>query len=86
MSRKVARSELLDYQTYDDQRDGLRDEIMRIKQPRRIHLGDELTFLFENTETIRYQIQEMMRAERIVKEAAIQHELDTYNGLLGALN
>jgi len=42
-----------------------------------------LTFLFENADTIRYQIQEMMRAERIVKEADILHELETYNELLG---
>jgi len=46
-------------------------------------VGDYLTFLFENRETIRYQIQEMMRAERIVKEAEIRHEIETYNELLG---
>ena len=48
-------------------------------QPRRIHVGPYLTFLFENRETIRYQIQEMLLAERIVKEADIVHEIETYN-------
>ncbi len=42
-----------------------------------------LTFLFENTATIRYQVQEMLRAERITREGEIAHELETYNGLLG---
>jgi hypothetical protein len=81
--KKVERSQLLDYQTYDEQRDTIRRDIMEIKRPRRIHVGDALTFLFENSDTIRYQIQEMMRAERIVKEEAIRHEMETYNGLLG---
>jgi hypothetical protein len=46
-------------------------------------LGEHLTFLFENHATVRHQIQEMMRAERIVREADIQHEIETYNELLG---
>jgi hypothetical protein len=79
----VARSDLIDYETYRERRDAERPRIFAIKNTRRIHLGDALTFLFENPDTVRYQIQEMMLAERIVKEAAIQHELDTYNGLLG---
>jgi len=83
MTRKVERTELLDYETYSERRDEIRRAIMAIKEPRRIHLGDTLTFLFENTDTVRYQIQEMMRAEHIVKESAIRHELDTYNALLG---
>jgi hypothetical protein len=81
--RKVQRSELLDYQTYNDQRDSTRAAVLEIKKPRRIHLGACLTFLFENADTIRYQIQEMMRAERIVRESDIQQEVDTYNALLG---
>lgn len=83
MTRAVRRSEILDYETYGEQRARIQEEIFEIKRPRRIHAGEYLTFLFENTDTIRYQIQEMIRAERIVKEAAIQHEIDTYNELLG---
>src|SRR5262245_5510804 len=56
---------------------------MKAKAVRRIHIGEYLTLLFENHMTVRYQIQEMMRAERIVREADIVHEIDTYNELLG---
>lgn len=81
--RPVERSELLDYVTYDERRDAERTRVMALKADRRVHLAPYLTFLFENRDTVRYQVQEMMRAERIVKEAEIQHELDTYNELLG---
>ena len=80
---KVKREEILDYVTYDEQRDQIRAATLEQKKPRRIHLGDYLTFLFDNHDTIRYQILEMVRVERIVKEADIQHEIDTYNELLG---
>jgi hypothetical protein len=81
--RPVTREELLDYQTYGDRRERIRAEVLRIKAPRRIQVGPHLTLLFENRDTVRYQIQEMMRTERIVREDAIRHELDTYNDLLG---
>ena len=80
---KVLRSEILDFATYDEQRDAIRAEAMAAKAVRRVHLGEHLTFLFENPTTIRYQILEMVRAEQMVKEAHIQHELDTYNAVLG---
>ena len=80
---KVERNEILDYQTYNDRRDDIRIEVMKVKEDRRIHVASYLTFLFENRETIRYQIQEMMRAEQIVKEADILHEIETYNEVLG---
>lgn len=81
--RKVAREDLLDYQSYGDVRERLRAEAMAAKDRRRVHLGQHLTFLFENRDTIRYQIQEMMRLERMAREADIQHELATYNELIG---
>ena len=81
--QKVKREELLDYQSYQEVRDEERKRILPIKKPRRIQLGDNLVFLFENAATIRYQIQEMMRAEQIVKEVAIREEMETYNSLLG---
>jgi len=81
--RRVERLEILDFLTYDEQRDQIRAEAMAAKSLRRVHLGDSLTFLFENHATIRYQILEMVRAEQMVKEAHIQHELDTYNSVLG---
>ena len=79
----VQRSELVDYRTYEDGRAGFRQATMAAKAARRVHVGEHLTFLFENTLTIRYQIQEMMRTERIVRERDIQHELATYNAVLG---
>ena len=81
--KRVTREEVLDYVTYAEQRDEIREKVLKIKETLRIHLGDNLTFLFENHDTIQYQIQEMMRIEQIVKEADIQHEIDTYNEILG---
>lgn len=81
--KPVQRSEILDYITYGERREEMRRRAMAEKGRRRIHVGPHLTFLFENRETVRYQVQEMMRAEQIVREADIQHELDTYNELLG---
>ena len=81
--KRVTRQEILDYVTYEEQRDRLRKKIMKIKDLRRINVGGVLSFLFENTHTVRYQIQEMIRVERIVKETDILHEIKTYNELLG---
>ena len=83
--KQVTRQEILDYVTYEEQRDKLRKKIMKIKDLRRINVGGVLSFLFENTDTVRYQIQEMIRVERIVKETDILHEIKTYNELLGNL-
>jgi hypothetical protein len=80
---KVERSTITDYVTYADRRGAIREGVMETKRVRRIHVGAYLTFLFENVETMRYQIQEMMRVERMVRESDIQHELDTYNEVLG---
>jgi hypothetical protein len=81
--RKVERSEVVDYVTYEERRGAVREAAMKAKAARRVHVGPHLTFLFENHETIHYQVQEMTRAERMVKEAEIVHEIETYNELLG---
>jgi len=81
--KPVGRSEIVDYVTYEEIRNQFRAEVMKAKALRRVHVGEYLTFLFENPLTVRYQIQEMMRAERIVREADIRHEIQTYNELLG---
>src|SRR5262245_49494011 len=81
--KPVERGEIVDYATYEDIRNGFRAEVMKAKALRRIHLGDHLTLLFENHQTVCYQIQEMIRAERIVRESDIVHEIHTYNELLG---
>jgi hypothetical protein len=82
--KRVHRSDVLDWQTYEEIRPELRRAAMAAKDLRRIHLADRFTFLFENELTMRYQVQEMMRAERIVREQDILHEIETYNGVLGS--
>jgi hypothetical protein len=79
----IAREDVLDYVTYNEKRDDVRGRIMELKKPRRVFVGEHLTFLFENTDTMLYQVQEMMRAEQIVREADITHEIATYNEVLG---
>ena len=81
--KPVLREEILDLTAYEKARAGIREKLLVVKAPRRVHLGEALTFLFENRDTVRYQVQEMVRAERMVEEEAIAHELETYNELLG---
>ena len=79
----VERKDILDFLTYGERREAIRASAMAAKALRRVHLGPHLTFLFENAETIRYQVLEMVRVEQMVREADIRHELDTYNAVLG---
>ena len=81
--RRVRREEILELGAYERSRAELRAAVMEAKRLRRVHVGGVLTLLFENAATTRYQVQEMLRAERITGEAEIRHELDTYNELLG---
>jgi len=77
-------SEIKNIADYELERDTWRPHVLALKERRRIRLGDHLTFLFENRETVRYQIQEMMRIERIVRTQDIAHEVATYNELIPA--
>jgi hypothetical protein len=81
--KPVRREEILDLAAYERSREEVRSGVMAAKAKRRIHVAGALTFLFENTATIRYQIQEMVRVERMSREQDIRHEIDTYNELLG---
>jgi hypothetical protein len=81
--RTVRRDELLPLEQYERSRAEIRPAVMEAKRRRRVHVAGALTFLFENAATIRYQVQEMIRAERMTKEADVAHELETYNELLG---
>jgi hypothetical protein len=81
--RQVRREELLDLESYERSRPEIRAAVMEAKRRRRVHVAGVLTFLFENTATIRYQVQEMMRAERMTRDQDVRHELETYNELLG---
>jgi hypothetical protein len=81
--RAVVRQDILDLTAYEKARPEQRARVIEEKRRRRVHLGEELTFLFENHDTVLYQIQEMLRAERIVQEREIAHEIETYNELVG---
>jgi len=78
----VVLSEILDIAQYEKARDELRRRVIALKKNRRLPVGPMVTFVFENHDTILFQIQEMMRAERIVDDDAIRREIDTYNQLL----
>lgn len=81
--KRIERSDIVDLATYDAQRSALRARVMAVKARRRVHLGDHLTLLFENFDTLRYQVQEMLRVERREREEDVVHEIATYNELLG---
>ena len=78
----VTVAEIKNIAEYELEREHWRPRVMALKEKRRVRVGDHLTFLFENHDTVRYQIQEMMRIERIVKPADIAHEVETYNELI----
>ncbi len=80
--RKAALADVLDLVAYEKVRDARRGAIIETKKKRRVALGDSLTLLFENRDTVLFQVQEMMRAERIVRDERIQDELDAYNALV----
>jgi hypothetical protein len=84
--KPLTRDDLLPLDEYERQRGAYRSRIISLKQRRRILLGPLLTLVFENRETLKFQIQEMMRAEHIVQSAKVQDELDVYNALLPATN
>ena len=80
--RLLETSEILDLVEYEKVREARRREVIELKRPRRVRVGRHLTFVFENRETMWFQIQEMVRAERLVDEAKIAEEVEVYNGLL----
>jgi hypothetical protein len=69
-------------ETYARERNAFRAKVMEHKKNRTVRLGEHLTLLFEDELTIRYQVQEMLRIERIFEDAGIQSELDAYNPLV----
>ncbi len=81
--KKVRRDEIMDLATYERSRGEIREGILEAKRRRRVHVAGVLTFLFENAATVRYQIHEMVRAERLTREADVLHEIETYNELIG---
>jgi hypothetical protein len=80
--KALTADELISIEEYDRRRESFRASIIALKQRRRISVGPLITLVFENRETLRFQIQEMIRAERIVDPAKVQDELEVYNELL----
>ena len=80
----IANEDVKDLVEYEKVRDQIRPRIIQEKRARRVSVGDNLTFLFENRDTVWLQIQEMIRTERIVAAHKIQDELDAYNALIPA--
>ena len=78
----IKREDLLSLEMYARRRDQLRAEVIAHKKRRTVYLGEHLTLLFEDELTIRYQVQEMLRIERIFEDDGIQGELDAYNPLI----
>ena len=78
----LTQSDLLSHADYEAQRPVFRQQVIALKKRRRIEVGPLVTLIFENRETLQFQIQEMIRAERIFEPAKIQDELDVYNALL----
>lgn len=78
----ITRDSLMTLEAYAKVRPEMRAEIMAHKKNRMVELGDHVTLIFEDEKTMRYQIQEMLRAERTFEDAGIQDELDAYNPLV----
>lgn len=82
----LTQQDVLSQEEYERQREAFRSRIIALKQRRRISVGPLITMIFENRETLRFQVQEMIRVERIVEPVKVQDELDVYNALLPSLN
>ncbi|HEY7135449.1 MAG TPA: DUF3501 family protein [Acidimicrobiia bacterium] len=79
---KLTLDDIKDQRAYERERAEFRARIIAMKKRRRIQLGPLLTLTFENTDTMRFQVQEMARVERMLTDEQIQHEVDTYNELI----
>ncbi len=88
-TRKLTLADIADLRAYENEREGFREQIIQLKKRRRVAVGAHITFLFENRETMRFQIQEMARVEKIISDEGIENELRAYNPLIpepGALS
>lgn len=79
---KLTLDDIADLRAYERERDELRRHVIALKRRRRVPLGDVVTLLFENRQTVRFQVQEVARAERIISDAGIETELAIYNPLV----
>jgi len=79
---KMTANNLMTLESYNKLRPQIRESVMAHKKNRKVPLGENVTLIFEDEMTMRYQVQEMLRAEKIFDEAGIQDEIATYNPLI----
>ena len=79
---RLNRDDLMSLEVYAEKRPGFRAQVMAHKKNRQVPVGENATLYFEDRITIQYQVQEMLRTERIFEKAGIQEELDAYNPLI----
>jgi hypothetical protein len=82
MTRTLTLDDISDLRAYEREREEFRARVIALKKRRRVALGDFITIVFENTDTMRFQVQEMARAERMLTDDAIATEVSTYNDLI----
>ena len=80
--KKLITSDLLSLEEYDKSREQIKSDLISHKKDRSIKIGDHVLVLFEDYETIKYQVQEMLRIEKIFKEKDIQEEINAYESLI----
>lgn len=80
--KTLTQEDLIPHLDYERQREGFRSRIIELKKRRRISIGPLITLVFENRDTLQFQVQEMIRVERIFDPAKVQEELEVYNSLL----
>jgi Protein of unknown function (DUF3501) len=80
--RPLTLEDIADQRAYERERDAFRAQVIAVKKLRRISVGPVITLTFESRLTMRFQVQEMARAEKMFSDELIQHELDVYNRLL----
>ena len=78
----LERQDLLTLEEYAEKRSSIRQETIQVNKLREVHLGSHIRMIFENKQTVQYQIQEMLRIEKIFESSEIQDELDVYNALV----
>jgi hypothetical protein len=80
--QKLAATQLMSLEQYARERPALRPGMIEYRRSRQLHVGEHCTWCFEDRRTVHYQVQEMLRSERIFEPAAIAEELETYNPLI----
>ncbi len=84
--KKITLEDIKTLAEYESEREALRQRIIASKKRRRLPVGDRISLLFENRDTVLFQVQEMVRAERITAPGAVQEEINVYNRSIPAAN